>query len=98
MSVRTLATYSVLLVWSVWIGYPLYWLLVTPFKPSGRAGNVPFVDFVPTVRSFVTTFRPGSDAHLALTNSIIVSLSAACIALVVGSMTSTLPARPARLD
>jgi multiple sugar transport system permease protein len=83
---RTVGIYAVLLTWTVWIGYPLYWLCVTPFKPSARAGNVPFVDFTPTVRSFVSTFRPGSDAHLALTNSIIVSLSAACIALVVGSM------------
>jgi multiple sugar transport system permease protein len=82
---KAVAVYAVLLGWSLWIGYPLYWLFITPFKPSPRAGNLPFVDFIPTVRSFVTTFRPGSDPNLALTNSIIVSVSAACIALVLGA-------------
>src|SRR5690242_9143639 len=82
---RTVAVYTVLLIWSLWIGYPLYWLLVAPFKPSARAGNLPFIDFVPTVRSFVTTFRPGGDPLLALTNSVVVSVSAACIALVLGA-------------
>ena len=83
---KTVGVYAILLTWTVWIGYPLYWLMIAPFKPSQRVGNIPFVDFVPTVRSFVTTFRPESDAHLALTNSVIVSISAACIALVLGAM------------
>jgi multiple sugar transport system permease protein len=83
---KTVCVYAVLLGWTVWIGYPLYWLVMTPFKPSARAGSVPFVDFVPTLRSFETTFRPGSDARLALANSLLVSVSAACIALVLGAM------------
>ena len=30
---RTVATYGVLLAWTLWIGYPLYWLFIGPFKP-----------------------------------------------------------------
>jgi multiple sugar transport system permease protein len=86
MPLKAIGVYAILLAWTVWIGYPLYWLVVTPFKPSARAGNVPFVDFAPTLRSFESTFRPGSDARLALTNSIVVSVSAACVALVLGAM------------
>jgi multiple sugar transport system permease protein len=83
---KTIGIYAILFGWTLWIAYPLYWLVIAPFKPSARVGNVPFVDFMPTVRSFVTTFRPGTDAHLALTNSIIVSVSSACVALLLGSM------------
>jgi multiple sugar transport system permease protein len=84
--IKTVGVYCVLLGWTLWIAYPLYWLLITPFKPSSRVGNLPFIDFIPTVRSFATTFRPGADARLALTNSVVVSVSAACIALVLGAM------------
>jgi multiple sugar transport system permease protein len=83
---KTVCVYGILLGWSLWIGYPLYWLLITPFKPSSRVGNLPFIDFQPTASSFVSTFRPAADARLALTNSIVVSVSAACIALVLGAM------------
>jgi multiple sugar transport system permease protein len=83
---KAIGVYTVLLGWTVWIGYPLYWLVVAPFKPSARDGNLPFVDFVPTLRSFATTFRPGTDARVALTNSVVVSVSAACIALILGAM------------
>jgi multiple sugar transport system permease protein len=78
--------YAILLGWSLWIGYPLYWLLVDAIKPSSRSGNVPFVDFAPTLRAVATAFRPGADARLALVNSIVVAVSAAAIALVLGGM------------
>jgi multiple sugar transport system permease protein len=84
--VRTIGVYSILLGWSLWIGYPLYWLVIAPFKPSPRVGNLPFIDFVPSVASFASTFRPGADARLALTNSVIVSVSAASMALLLGAM------------
>lgn len=86
IALKPVAVYAILLTWTAWIGFPLYWLLVAPFKPSPRAGNLPFVDFVPTARSLVGTFRPGSDAALALANSVVVSLSAAVVALVLGAM------------
>jgi multiple sugar transport system permease protein len=83
---RSVAVYAILLGWSAWIGYPLYWLLVAAIKPTPRAGNVPFVDFTPTLRGFASAFREGSDARLALANSLVVAVSAAVIALVLGGM------------
>jgi ABC-type glycerol-3-phosphate transport system permease component len=82
---RSGVVYAVLIGWSLWVGFPLYWLAVAPFKPSPRAGNVPFVDFTPSLRSFAATFRPGSDARLALANSIVVAVVAAAMALVLGA-------------
>ena len=66
---KRIATYAVLLVWSAWIAFPLYWL----FSAAARQG---------LLRAFV----PGSLATLALGNSVLVSVGAACVSLVLGAM------------
>ena len=67
---RSSASYAILLVWSVWIGVPLYWLLVSALS----------------TQNLLRVFVPGSPATLALTNSVIVSVGSACLALVFGAM------------
>jgi len=81
--------YAVLLGWSLWIGFPLYWLLVTALRRPQDVGGfplVPFVDFVPTTQGLERAFVPGSLATQALGNSVFVSVGSACFALVFGAM------------
>jgi multiple sugar transport system permease protein len=66
---KRVVAYAILLVWSAWIAFPLYWL----FSTAARQG---------LLRAFV----PGSLATLALTNSIVVSVGAACMSLLLGAM------------
>lgn len=83
------AVYAVLVGWSLWIGFPLYWLLASALRrpqDGGSSALVPFVDFVPTTQGFERAFVPGSPATQALGNSMFVSIGSACIALVLGAM------------
>jgi multiple sugar transport system permease protein len=88
--VRSIASYAILLAWTLWIGFPLYWLLASalrrPQDGSGRVTLVPFLEFAPSTESLQRAFVPGSLATLALTNSVIVSVGSACLALVCGAM------------
>src|SRR6266516_243794 len=82
--------YAILLGWTAWIAFPLYWLAILPFKRgedvSGRTTYLPFIDFTPTTQALGRAFTPGSDASLALNNSLFVSIGSAGIALVLGAM------------
>ena len=81
--------YAVLLGWSLWVSFPLYWLFVSALRrpqDGGPLALVPFVDFVPTTQGLERAFVPGSQASLALTNSVFVSVGSACAALVFGAM------------
>ena len=88
--VRSIASYTILLVWAGWIGLPLYWLVVSalrrPQDGGGRVALVPFVEFAPSIDGLVRAFAPGSLAALALTNSVIVSVGSAVLALAFGAM------------
>jgi multiple sugar transport system permease protein len=66
---KRLLTYAILLAWSAWIGFPLYWLVAAGLR-----------------QGVLRAFSPGSTATLALSNSVFVSVGAACVALVLGSM------------
>jgi multiple sugar transport system permease protein len=83
-------TYAILLGRTLWIAFPLYWLVLFPFKRSldvfGRSTYIPFVDFTPRLDAFQAELEYGSDAALALTNSITVSVASAAIAVVIGGM------------
>jgi multiple sugar transport system permease protein len=87
---KRVIVYTILLGWTAWIAFPLYWLAILPFKRgqdvSGRTTYLPFIDFTPTTQALGRAFTPGSDASLALNNSLFVSIGSACIALVLGAM------------
>jgi multiple sugar transport system permease protein len=82
--------YTILLCWTAWIAFPLYWLAILPFKRgedvAGRTTYLPFIDFTPTTQALGRAFTPGSDASLALYNSLFVSIGSAGVALVLGAM------------
>ena len=47
------ATYALLLLWTLVVLVPLYWVLITSFKGPGEVDNgpfyIPFVDFTPSL-------------------------------------------------
>src|ERR1700687_4613184 len=90
---RMVLVYSILLIWTFWLGFPLYWLLIAAFKTglavSEGATYLPWVDFQPTTAAFTTIFLTGSgqtNAYKPFVNSIVISFGSAFLALIIGSM------------
>jgi multiple sugar transport system permease protein len=84
--------YVVLLGWTLWLGFPLYWLAIaafkTPLAQSQRATYLPFMDFQPTLNAWFNVFgqNGGLDPRTPFMNSVLISCGAGVIALVLGSM------------
>jgi multiple sugar transport system permease protein len=91
-SVKNVIVYAILLSWTIWLAFPIYWLLIAAFKLSvdmtSYATYIPWVDFQPTLAAFSTVFlmTNGLDPFLPFRNSVVISVSAGIVALVVGSM------------
>jgi multiple sugar transport system permease protein len=88
--IKGLASYLILVTWTVWLAFPLYWLVTfafkTPLAVSAGATYLPFVDFTPTTKAFVDVFSTAQDAAAAFTNSLVISLGSAFSATVLGAM------------
>ena len=86
---RKVATYALLLLWSLVVLIPLYWVLVTSFKLPGEVDNgpfyIPFVDFTPSLHAWHfmlvenNTLRP-------YVNSVVVALASTFLAVLIGSL------------
>ncbi len=83
--------YTVLLAWSAFVLFPIYWLIITSFKTIAAVNQgpyfLPWIDFEPSLHAwkelFVNDYR---DTFRAYFNSIVISLSATALAILVGSM------------
>jgi multiple sugar transport system permease protein len=93
------AVYAALLLWAVICLFPIYWTITTSFKqaPNVMQGHlVPYVDYQPSWLGWRSmglspdTFAMESTARAEFlkrfTNSLVVSLSASTLAVVLGSM------------
>ena len=79
---------AVLVVWSLIVLFPLYWALIMSFKNPAAifegATFIPWVDFEPTLESWVGVF---SRATLrSLTNSAVIGISSAAVATALGGL------------
>jgi multiple sugar transport system permease protein len=89
---KNVVVYAILLSWTVWLAFPLYWLLIAAFKLPvdmvSYATYIPWVDFQPTTVAFSTVFQMsnGLDPFLPFRNSVFIAVTAGLVALVVGSM------------
>ncbi|NNE87763.1 MAG: carbohydrate ABC transporter permease [Silicimonas sp.] len=92
MSTATkIVLYSLLLIWSAFVLFPIYWLLITSFKDAASVNQgpffIPWVDFQPSLHAwkelFVTDY---ADTLRAYFNSIIIALSATVLSVLIGSM------------
>jgi multiple sugar transport system permease protein len=82
----------VLGIWSVIVGFPIYWLLITSIKPplaiSGGATYLPFVDFKPTLAAWqwIISADARGDVLKAFLNSSIAAGGSAVIATFLGAL------------
>ncbi|MEM9230341.1 MAG: carbohydrate ABC transporter permease [Pseudomonadota bacterium] len=58
--VAKLVAYSLLAIWSVFVLFPIYWVVITSFKDAAAVNQgpfyIPFVDFDPTLDAWRTQF------------------------------------------
>lgn len=84
--------YAVLLAWTLWLAFPLYWLVIaafkTPLAQSQRATYLPFVDFQPTIAAWHNVFGQtgGLDPRTPFANSVAIACGAGIVSLAIGSM------------
>jgi multiple sugar transport system permease protein len=85
--------FLLLLAWAFVALFPIYWLFVTSFKTPSDVDKgpfyLPFVDFQPTFDAWrYILVELGNDTLRPYVNTVIVGLSSALIALVLGSFTA----------
>ena len=83
--------YTALLLWSLFVLFPIYWLIITSFKTPAAVNEGPFflpwVDFTPSLHAWRDLFVYDlSDTMRAYFNSIIIAFSATVLSVLVGSM------------
>ncbi len=63
--VAKIVAYSLLAIWSLFVLFPIYWVIITSFKDAAAVNQgpfyIPFVDFSPTLDAWRTQFT--EDAH-----------------------------------
>jgi len=82
--------YVLLLAWSLVVLFPLYWLAITSLKLPVQVDRgpfyVPFVDFQPTLNAWrYILVELGNDTLRPYVNTVLVGLSSATIALLMGA-------------
>jgi len=85
--------FVLLVLWTIVVLFPIYWLFVTSFKTAYQVDKgpfyIPFVDFQPTLDAWhYILFDLGNDTIRPYINTVIVGLSSATIALAMGSFTA----------
>jgi multiple sugar transport system permease protein len=85
-----LAAYLILVVWTLIVLFPLYWLVVTSFKlpiqVDAGPKYLPYVDFKPTLSAWRYIFGPlRNDTLRPYTNSVVVTAISSTLALALGS-------------
>lgn len=63
--------YTLLAVWSVFVLFPIYWVVITSFKDAAAVNQgpfyIPFVDFSPTLEAWRTQFTEDSNCTIGAT-------------------------------
>lgn len=86
-----LGLYVPLLLWTVIVYFPLYWLVITSFKTPlavSLGSIVPWADFQPTLNAWQHVFGGSQSSPIAAAyvNSLIVGVSSALAATILGTM------------
>jgi multiple sugar transport system permease protein len=82
-------TYALLILWSLVVLVPLYWVLITSFKGPGEVDNgpfyIPFVDFQPSLAAWDFMLLQNYTLGPYL-NSVMVALVSTMLAVLIGSL------------
>jgi multiple sugar transport system permease protein len=84
-------SYTVLMIWSAILFFPIYWVIITSFKDIGdmseRPTFIPFVDFQPKLHAWHFLFVEELEWFLKpFGNSLIIASTTAISAVMIGSM------------
>ena len=84
-------SYTILIIWSIILFFPLYWVVITSFKDitdmADRTTFIPFVDFQPGLHAWQFLFVEQLGWFMKpFGNSLIVSTITAILAVTIGSM------------
>ena len=90
--------YSILALWTLFVIFPLYWVLITSFKLPQTVNEgpfyIPFVDFTPSLHAWhtlmVTNF---GDTLKSFANSMVIALGSTLFCIGIGSMAAYALAR-----
>ena len=93
-----LVVYGLLLLWTLVVLFPLYWVLITSFKLPGQVGDgpdyLPFVDYRPSLHAWRYIFVDlGADTFRPYLNSVIIASVSTVLAMTVGAMAAYALAR-----
>ncbi len=84
-----IATYAILIFWTLVVLFPLYWVLVTSFKAELEVDNgpfyLPFIDFRPTLQAWSFMLLQNNTLGPYL-NSIVVALASTVLSVLIGSL------------
>jgi multiple sugar transport system permease protein len=83
--------YGGLILWSLVVLFPLYWIAITslklPIHVSAGPVYLPFIDFMPSLHAWHYIFVDlGNDTLRPYVNSIVVALISTVLAMLIGSM------------
>ena len=93
-----IVVYALLLFWTAFVLFPIYWVLITSFKTAVdvNAGPVylPWIDFTPSLHAWEELFVfDWEDTLKAYVNSIIIALCSTALSILIGSMAAYALAR-----
>jgi multiple sugar transport system permease protein len=93
-----IVVYTLLIAWSLFVLFPIYWVLITSFKTPVAVNSgpvyLPWVDFEPSLHAWEELFVfDYEDTLKAYLNSIVIAFLATGLCMVIGSMAAYALAR-----
>ena len=91
--ITLLFSYIILVIWSIFVLFAIYWLIITAFKTQPNVDNgpryLPFVDYQPSLDAWrYMLIESGDSVVRPYFNTIIVGLWSSVFALILGASTS----------
>lgn len=90
MKVRATWRYIPILLWTVFVGLPIYWMVVTAFKDNSAIYNgarwLPWVDFTPTNEAWHEVLGGSASVIGPLGNSLIIATAATAVSVFFGAL------------
>ncbi len=96
--VAKVVAYTILIFWSAFVIFPLYWVVITSFKDAQIVNEgpyyIPFVDFQPTLDGWRRQFvDDASKVFPAFFNSVIIAVASTALCVIIGSLAAYALAR-----